>query len=624
MRTSLRVLTSFHNAAAHILEREASTDTRKRGQFVPVEGILREEWARAVVKGADERSPRWKHLLVLGGLLTGFESHNRRGLSVKLKEHLEEAIVTATNLALQEIQPELELDEFTIILTLGHCFDILQPIEREGLEVDRLLPLLIKNLFFSREGLHSGYFLGAIDPDVIQNQTNMFNWSDKSSSFYQTQWMTTGPIVSALGVLSRITAFGVERIRDASMICKVVEDLGSFSRSLAIQWQQNKLSELDISEEEQFLAPESLQKTIPLLWQVLKSAMFSTVIIQSSLISRAVRDRNIPVTQMAFIAIQTLQTLRNFYFISSRIGHSSFSHFNFVYNAAIDILSQYPGQAEGFLREIRPHEFGKVSDHPYERCLDLFFLNTAEHFTLITPENFCEDVLIDAARPYLGAGGDQRLNEVFEAAHSVYLAVFSAPRNYNLTIKHLPLYIEVLFSVFPHQLSARQFRLAIKTLVRISSPPFRIAETQPLLAGSILEMVRYRAMLGVSTSPLPTLSTVTDAVDSIPMSEQSALALAMIDSLPCLSLRNLEEWLPLTAETLNTIRDGLLRETCKRRFWEVLSNGEMDVPRAEYCVRWWNTMDGKQSVLYGSSQIIEEQENDGPFMSGALGETPKL
>ena len=605
LQTSLRVLTTFHNAAGHILRQETRGEKNLGNQFLPTEGITREEWIKAVVRGADERSPRWKHLLVLGGILTGFEAHNRQGLSFKTKEFLEEAVVTATNLSLQDIHVEPDLGAFTIILVLSHCFDILRPIEREGLDIDRLLPLLLKCLFFSQEGLQSGYFLSKIDSDIAQDSSNKFTWPERSASFRQTQLMATGPLVSTLGILSRVTAFCIENVQDTNLLFKAIGDLSAFSRSLSIQWRQNKLSELDISEEQQFLSQEALQKTIPLLWQVLKSAMFSTVIIQSSLISRALRDRKIPVTQMSFVAVQTLHTLRNLYFVSSRVGNTSFSQFNFVYTAAIDMLAQAPRQTEAFLSEIRPHEFGKLSSHPYERYLDLFFLNTAEHFTLILPQDYCEQVLLAAASPYLGTGGDQRLNEIFEAAHSVYLAVFSAPWNYAITIKHLPQYVDTLFSVFPHQLSARQLRLVVKTLIRTSSPPFRTAVTQPDLAGSILEMVRYRAIAGSSTDPLPALPSQNEVTEPVPMSEQSAFILAMIDSLPYLALQDLEEWLPLTAEALSMIRDNTLRETCQRRMWEVLSNGEMDVPRAEYSLWWWSSMGGKQAVLHGYGAVLD-------------------
>lgn len=128
------------------------------------------------------------------------------------------------------------------------------------------------------------------------------------------------------------------------------------------------------------------------------------------------------------------------------MGASPFSQYTFVYLTAIDILSQYPTQAEAFLREIRPAESGLIPEHPLDRCHDLFFLNTAEHFPTRLTAQACED-LITAATPYLGVGSDHRLIEIFEAAHSVVLAVFSVSHNSGIVAKHIHPYFDALLKV---------------------------------------------------------------------------------------------------------------------------------------------------------------------------------
>lgn len=148
-----------------------------------------------------------------------------------------------------------------------------------------------------------------------------------------------------------------------------------------------------------------------------------------------------------FIAMQSLHILRNLYFITSRVGQNASSQYTFVNLVAIDILTQYPDLAENFLRTIKPAELGQIPEHPLERCLDLFFLNTAEHFTLTLPPQSNEELIISAALPYLAAGGNNALLEIFEAAHSVVLAVFAAPQNADVAAKHLPFYVDNLFAV---------------------------------------------------------------------------------------------------------------------------------------------------------------------------------
>ena len=323
-----------------------------------------------------------------------------------------------------------------------------------------------------------------------------------------------------------------------------------------------------------------------------------------------------------FIAIQTLQTLRNLYFTSSRLGHNAFSHYTFVYLTAVDILSQYPVQAEAFLRDIQPASLASISQHPLDRCLDLFFLNTAEHFTTILPPELNELSLIGAATPYLGLASDPRLIEMFEAAHSVMLAVLAAAQNSNLLTKHLRPYLETLFQVFPQNLSPRQFRMAAKTLVRITSPPFPLSASQPLFPSVILELLRNRLETASSIPLRETLGralAVREKIEEPTLSEQSTLVLALIDSLVYLPLEQLESWLPIVAESIKFIQDASQLQVCQQRFWQVLSTGEMDIERAALCVEWWGTDVGKEMLLNGSGP-----QKDATLMSGGLQESSRL
>jgi hypothetical protein len=420
-----------------------------------------------------------------------------------------------------------------------------------------------------------------------------------------------------MGPLSRLIAHAAENVKDPMLIQTMMDDLSSFSRALTTQWRQIRLSQIDPAEESAFFEEEALNKTLPLLWKLLKAALFATTIILRGVFTRTIGDSTLASDVVApSLATQALHTLRHLYFITSRLGPASFSQHTFVYLTAIDILAAYPAQADRFLKLIAPQQLGQIPRHPVDRILDLYFLNTAEHFSLVLSPATNEELLVTSAVPYLASGGNHHMLPVFEAAHSVMLSVLSAPQSADITAKHLPFYIDALFSVFPHNLSPRQFRLAFKTLMRVTAPPSALSASHPDLPATLLELVFHRA-LHAPTTPLPPDETALalQGSDAPPpaLSEQAVLALTLLDSLPCLPIPLLEEWLPLCAELLNAIDDDNMRDAVKARFWEVLISGELDPERSGLAVAWWSTRGGREMVLYG-----RESEEELKMMSGAL------
>ena len=151
--------------------------------------------------------------------------------------------------------------------------------------------------------------------------------------------------------------------------------------------------------------------------------------------------------------------------------------------------------------------------------------------------------------------------------------------------------------------------------MQILSPPFPISASHPHLAETLLEMVRFRSGIADQTPLPPDANEARSETPAQPMSERSTLVLTLIDSLPFLHLSIFEDWMTLTACAVSEIGDAAMREVAKRRFWEVLSSGEMDVERAAIGVAWWGTKGGRDMVLYGARGSVP----DGRFlMSGAI------
>ena len=615
--TSLRIISIFNTAAITVRKHELEGHDQPHDAYEPRQGsgIICDDWAKAVIKGADDHSARWKHLLVIGGVLLGMESQDRRGLSRNLRTTIEGAIVTAANLALEDPENTGPFGQDSIVLTLNHAFPLLSDLVRSGLNYDLLAVVLLRAMT-SMEGFQDCYFLGAIDHDVRQVSGNKFDWSAKSPSFLQVQKVSSRPLVQSMGPLSRLIAHSIENMSNHLRIVEIREHLLAFADKILALWQRNKLSEIDPSEEEAFLTPETLRVTFPVLWQVLKTAMFATVVILSAVIGRTLIDRALGGRIAPATASKSLLILQRIHFISSRLGSNAFSAYTFVNLTSIDILSQNALESKAFLESIYPPQAGQIPSNPLQRNLDLFYLNTSEHFTIVLSPLDNESLVVKPALPYIDPTANAHLREIFEAAHSAMLSVLAVPQNADLAAKILPLYVESLFGSFPINLSPRQFRFAFKALIQVTTPPSPLSASHPILAETLLEILHHRA-LNAPTAPLPPSVTVKSEADAndaeTQLSEQAVLLLTLLDALPSIAIPVLEDWLPLTADLLNAIQDGRMREHCKARFWDVLEGGEMDVERSALCVAWWSTKGGRERVLFGDA-------NGGPFMSGALGD----
>ncbi|CZR61592.1 related to peroxisomal membrane protein PEX17 [Phialocephala subalpina] len=618
LRTCLRIISVYNTAAINVRKNELESHPKPHDAYQPRRGggVGADEWTKAVVKGLDDRSPRWQHILVIAGVLLGMEGQYRESLSRNLKSTLEGALITAANLALESPASGGILGSGSIVLALNHTFPLLSDHIRRELNYDTLLMIMVKTMT-TTEGYQEGYFLQAIDYDVKEVAGRKFDWSPKSASFRQIQKLASKPLVTSMGPLSRLIAHAVEHTTQPAKIIEAREHLLTFTGDLLERWKRNKLSEVDPSEETEFLTPDTLRVTFPVLWQVLKSAMFATVVILRAILGRTLIDPFLAFPQNApVMASQGLLILKNIHFISSRLGANAFSAYTFVNMTSVDILTRYPAASLTFLRYIYPTQAGRIPANPLLRNHDLFYLNTAEHFTLSLSPTDAEHLIVTPCQPYLSPTANSNLLEIFEAAHSAMLAVLASPRNAELTARVLPFYVESLFQSFPTNLSPRQFRFAFKALMQICTPPNPLASSQPMMAETLLEWLHHRA-LNAPNVPLPPSVAIKSEADAlsqeVPLSEQAVLLLTLLDALPYVTLPVLEDWLPLAADLLNVILDKTMKEQCKKRFWEVLESGEMDVERSAVCVGWWSTRGGRERVLFG------DQQEKGPFMSGGLG-----
>ncbi|KAL2271755.1 hypothetical protein VTJ83DRAFT_1126 [Remersonia thermophila] len=629
MRACYRIISIYNTAAIHVRRNEienakikiqAKRDAHLHAVYPPPPppqrlggGLSSDAWAAAVLKGADGHSGRWQHLLVFTGVLMGMEGADRRSLSPSMRRTVEHAVVTAANLAVRLRDPEPPAPEGPVAMALNYAFPLLSEGSLAGLDRDALVPVVARAML-GPDGLQDGLFLASIDQDVQQSDER-FAWRSDSPSYRHLQQLEARPLVASLGPLTRLLGHAVEHARDAAVVLQLQDDLVAFTGRLLHNWQANKLSELEVSEESLFLTPETLETTWPVLWQFLKKVLYAVVTALHAIAARGLLDRRLRRHDTApAVAVKTLHALRNLYFISSRDGSDAFQAYAFTSLTSLDTLARYGPASAAFLREIRnPAAAPSVPAHPLHRTLDLFYLNTAEHLPLHLSPADCDLLIVQPAAAYLtppapGEPLSPQMVQLFEAAHSAVLACLSCPHNAGLAAAVVPFYAESLLAAFPAHVSPRQFRLAFATLLRILSPPAAISAEHPDLAEALLEMVRFRAVEDPRTGtavlpgtprsqaspappppPPPSSSSATAATTEPLVSEQSTLILTLVDALPHLRIDLLEDWMALAAAAVHAVADPVLREAVQRRFWEVLVSGEMDVERAAVAAAWWGT-----------------------------------
>ncbi|KAK8048660.1 peroxin 8 [Apiospora phragmitis] len=609
LRTCLRVLSVYNTAALHVQRNEEENAKLRWGQQPVGSGVRCDTWARAVAKGADDRSARWKHLLVLTGTLMGMESEGCRALSRGLRATLEQAVVTAANLALEDTSRRRpytggELGSNAVMLALAYVFPVLSDHHRQMLNCDLVLPAAVRAMT-GPEGFQDGDFLRSISAGNVAGHETFYRASP--SSFAHVQQLEARPLPQNMGPLSRLTAFAVQHAADSSVVLDTQDRLLAFSAGLLERWRQCPFSPVDISTEAAVLPPDMLRGPWAMLWRLLKKILYTVVATVQPIMGRCLLDPRLRNDATApTVASKTLHTLRNLSFISSRQGADAFQVYVFTYMTSLDIITRYPDACVRFLQEAQPTAPGQPNSPaltPLDQALTLFYLNTAEHLPLSLPTPAAESLVLTLATAHLSA-----VPPSSSAAHAAVLSVLCCPQHAALAIALIPFYIDILLASFPARISPRQFRLAFKTVVQIASPPFPIAASHPLLAETLLEMLHFRAATA-TTHPLPAEPGPANGDNNVMNGEQQ-------QPLPPVSEQTTLDWLTRTAEAMNTVVDPALREVVRSRFWDVLVSGEMDVERAAIGVAWWGIGGGREMVMLNQAAPKRDGE---VMMSGALG-----
>lgn len=134
----------FQSAAYTLLREEGEERERKHGNLPPRPfdqttaggGQSIDRWAKHVIQGADERSPRWRHALAICGLLVGSKGQEQDSTLTHLHRLLGNALVKAVNLALDDLDSSEELGHQCTALVMTYAFELLSNSERGRVNYD--------------------------------------------------------------------------------------------------------------------------------------------------------------------------------------------------------------------------------------------------------------------------------------------------------------------------------------------------------------------------------------------------------------------------------------------------------------------------------------------------------
>ena len=347
-----------------------------------------QEWITAVVKGANRNVPRWKHILLLGGVLSairdGWDGQGGKGKSGAggvaggvggggnayliprvTRRSLEDAFCRAVNLSVESgsaaatapgggisAKPGKGLESDVLSLILSHSINHLSPRATTLIDYDALLPVVVRSIFYSSEGFQSGYFLSKIENDVVMRD-GLLSWPAKSNSLLELQHRLSRPLFTSMSSVARLASTCVRESKSPGSIHILLDRMNEFTQTLTAQWNMTRLSGVSLVDEPRLIDPESRRATMPVVWQMLKMFLFTAVLVVSEVSTRLVKEEEWNEGRKV-VASKILYMLRGLYFITSRLGTQGFTSYNFVYMSSIDILGMHKEEAEKWVRSVAP------------------------------------------------------------------------------------------------------------------------------------------------------------------------------------------------------------------------------------------------------------------------------
>ncbi|BFZ60355.1 hypothetical protein YB2330_001391 [Saitoella coloradoensis] len=404
------------------------------------------------------------------------------------------------------------------------------------------------------------------------------------------------PFYLSMGPYANVAASAAARCHDSRSIKSALVVIDAFSSSLRKAWENSPFSKVHQILEKEHFSEETTTSTTPLLWHVLKRISFATSIILHAAISNFIQSsatRN--KAESSRMASFVVQIMHNLYFITARIGGDTVATYDFTFRVALDIICQRPGEADKLLTEMAPSVQPETIYHPINMSTSLFFLNMSEHLAPVISPLLFKEIVFPVAQAYMKTPVQVPCRPLFEAAHSVVLALIMAPQMKEMASEVVVGYAQNTLTAFPGDISPRQLSLAFATLVQATAQPAPLYAKHPELSEHVLDLLLQRAGVAhIGGCPVR-------LDDGGMVDEKSACLLAYADSLPHVAPENMIRRLELLAGEVGKLA-GEERRRLVDKLWNVIAC-ELDVAKSELAVYWWHSFGGKDKTF------IEERSN---------------
>ncbi|EIN12584.1 hypothetical protein PUNSTDRAFT_60653 [Punctularia strigosozonata HHB-11173 SS5] len=510
-QTQLDALSTAFRHAVHLKYKAAEND--HGGVFSPGTNARMNTWAKATLAGLQGGHPLLR-LACAGGLLQGLDDTRVQlgGDGSGARGRSEAEVVLAFAAAIDQSPsndawagssdaPNTDVSRKALTLAC-RSLPLVSSRKMTALPLDVVADLTSSEII---SAFQSGHFMASLPrassrtPATATRVCHLILTASLSTE--EARRLLSSSEFAAVAPLSKLCARSISLLADTrpqtswGVMAHVIDKFRSATEQVDAYWRNIVLQ---TNPQHQNAVPDAREAATS-AWTVLKTLLFSVVMISDAVLvsatytppsssSSSSSNFQRPTPPSLALATSTLRTLGNLSFVISQFGgitseQGGFAELKKVVYLALDILATDPAESQAFARAMaepvqESSSVGVSSDcTPRERAA--FVLAMLEQLVPALSDESLQDVVFPVAFPYLD---DSAHREIYEAAHSVTLAIFAArgrppaevtsqassePSSERFADRLVPFYSECLLSNCSEgQLSIAQLRLAYAALVK--------------------------------------------------------------------------------------------------------------------------------------------------------------